>query len=73
MREQQHATVADYFAVIRRRAWVVVLAVAITTGSAIYISSREHPAFAATAQVLVNPNDDPVGSGKCPKRCAGPV
>ena len=64
MREQQHATVADYFAVIRRRAWVVVLAVAITTGSAIYISSREHPAYAATAQVLVNPNDDLVsGAG----------
>jgi polysaccharide biosynthesis transport protein len=64
VREEQHATVADYFAVVRRRWWIIVLAVAITTGSAIFISAREHAAYAATSQVLVNPNDDLVsGAG----------
>jgi succinoglycan biosynthesis transport protein ExoP len=62
--EERHATVADYFAVIRRRAWIIVLAVLITTGSAVAISSRQHAVYAATAQVLVNPNDDLVsGAG----------
>ncbi len=64
MRQEQHATVADYFAVVRRRWWIIVLAVAITAGSAIFISAREHAAYAATSQVLVNPNDDLVsGAG----------
>ena len=64
MGEERHATLADYFAVLRRRAWIIVLAVLITTGSAVYISSRQHAVYAATSQVLVNPNDDLVsGAG----------
>jgi polysaccharide biosynthesis transport protein len=41
----------DYLRVLRRRAWVVVLAVLIAVGSSVALSLAQTPQYAATAQV----------------------
>ena len=56
MAEQRLTTLSDYVGVLRRRLWVVVLAVVIAVGAAYFVSSRQTPAYEATAQVNVGAN-----------------
>src|SRR6476661_7015172 len=52
----QQATLADYIEVLRRRKWIVVIAVLLTTASAIAYSSQQAKRFQSSAQVFVNPS-----------------
>ena len=56
MGNHQQATLADYVDVLRRRKWVVVIAILLTTASAIAYSSRQAKQFQSSAQVFVNPS-----------------
>ena len=47
---------AEYLAVLRRRKWLFLVAVVLTTGSAIFFASREPKRYEAFSQVLVNPD-----------------
>jgi polysaccharide biosynthesis transport protein len=49
--EQRLTTLSDYLGALRRRFWLLILAVVIATGSAYVFSSRETPAYQATSQV----------------------
>ena len=49
-------TLADYLAVVRRRKWLILLALVLTTGSALFFSSRQPKMYRASAQVLLNPD-----------------
>jgi polysaccharide biosynthesis transport protein len=49
--EQRLTTLSDYLGALRRRLWLLILAVVIATGSAYVFSSRQTPAYQATAQV----------------------
>jgi polysaccharide biosynthesis transport protein len=51
--EQRLTTLSDYLAVLRRRLWIVVLAIVIAVAAAYVVSSRETPAYQAEAQVNV--------------------
>ena len=55
MGNHQQATLADYIEVLRRRKWIVVIAVLLTTASAIAYSSQQAKRFQSSAQVFVNP------------------
>jgi capsular exopolysaccharide synthesis family protein len=49
--EQRLTTLSDYLGALRRRLWLLILAVVVAAGSAYVFSSRETPAYRATAQV----------------------
>src|SRR6478752_6096970 len=50
------STLADYLAVLRRQAWILVLAMVVTTASAAAFSTRQARLYQATAQIFVNPD-----------------
>ena len=56
MATQQQMTLAEYLAVVRRRKWLIIIAVLVSTGSALFFSSRQAKLYEASAQVLVNPD-----------------
>src|SRR5262249_11912012 len=47
-------TVADYFAIIRRRKWAVIVPPIVAGVAAFFVSSSQSPLYRATAQMLVN-------------------
>jgi tyrosine-protein kinase len=49
--EQRLTTLSDYLGALRRRLWLLILAVVIATGSAFVFSSRQTPAYRAAAEV----------------------
>jgi succinoglycan biosynthesis transport protein ExoP len=49
--EQRLTTLSDYLGALRRRLWLLVLAVVIAVGSAYVFSSRQTPAYRAESQV----------------------
>jgi capsular exopolysaccharide synthesis family protein len=51
--EQRLTTLSDYLGVLRRRIWIVILAIVIAVGAAYLVSSRQTPAYEATSQVNV--------------------
>ena len=53
MAEQRLTTLSDYLGVLRRRIWIVILAIVIAVGAAYLVSSRQTPAYEATSQVNV--------------------
>lgn len=53
MAEQRLTTLSDYLGVLRRRIWIVILAIVIAVGAAWLVSSRQTPAYEATSQVNV--------------------
>jgi polysaccharide biosynthesis transport protein len=61
--EQRLTTLSDYVGVLRRRIWILVVAVVVAVGAAFLVSSRETPAYEATAQVLVGANPTTVLTG----------
>jgi polysaccharide biosynthesis transport protein len=58
--EQRLTTLSDYVGVLRRRIWIVLVAVVVAVGAAYFVSSRETPAYEATAEVNIGANS--VGS-----------
>lgn len=56
MAEQRLTTLSDYLGVLRRRLWVVVLAIVIAVAAAYIVSSRETPAYEASSEVNVGGN-----------------
>ncbi|HEX3328588.1 MAG TPA: polysaccharide biosynthesis tyrosine autokinase [Gaiellales bacterium] len=53
MAEQRLTTLSDYLGVLRRRIWIVILAIVIAVGAAYLVSSRQTPAYEASSQVNV--------------------
>ncbi|HKV68858.1 MAG TPA: polysaccharide biosynthesis tyrosine autokinase [Gaiellales bacterium] len=53
MAEQRLTTLSDYLGVLRRRIWIVILAIVIAVGAAYLVSSRQTPAYEATSEVNV--------------------
>jgi succinoglycan biosynthesis transport protein ExoP len=51
--EQRLTTLSDYLGVLRRRLWIVILAIVIAVAAAYVVSSRETPAYKATSEVNV--------------------
>jgi len=51
--EQRLSTLSDYLGVLRRRLWIVILAVVIAVGAAYLVSSRQTPAYEATSEVNI--------------------
>jgi polysaccharide biosynthesis transport protein len=51
------ATARDYFRVLARRKWVVLLAVALLPLTAILVSARQDALYEAKAEVLLNPQN----------------
>ena len=51
MAEQRLTTLSDYLGALRRRFWILILAVLVAAGSAYVFSSRQTPAYEATSQV----------------------
>ncbi len=56
MVEQRLTTLSDYVGVLRRRLWILVLAIVVAVGAAYLVSSRETPAYRAEAQVQIGAN-----------------
>ena len=45
----------DYIRILRKRWWIIVVAVVLTAGSAVVFSELQHPQYTSTAEVIVNP------------------
>lgn len=56
MAEQRLTTLSDYLGVLRRRLWIVILAIVVAVGAAYLVSSRQTPAYEATSEVNVGGN-----------------
>jgi succinoglycan biosynthesis transport protein ExoP len=54
--EQRLTTLSDYLGVLRRRLWIVILAIVVAVAAAYVVSSRETPAYKAEAQVQIGAN-----------------
>jgi len=54
--EQRLTTLSDYLGVLRRRLWIVILAIVVAVGAAYLVSSRQTPAYEATSEVNVGGN-----------------
>jgi polysaccharide biosynthesis transport protein len=54
--EQRLTTLSDYVGVLRRRIWILVLAVVVAVAAAYVVSSRQTPAYKAEAQVQIGAN-----------------
>jgi capsular exopolysaccharide synthesis family protein len=50
-------TITDYFSVVRRYKWVIILAVLVVPTVAYFVSSRESKVYRASAEVLLNRQD----------------
>ena len=46
---------SDYVRILRKRWWIIVVAVVVTAGSAILFSEIQYPQYTSTAEVIVNP------------------
>jgi tyrosine-protein kinase len=55
--EQRLTTLSDYVGVLRRRIWILAVAVVVAVGAAYFVSSRETPAYKAEAQVQIGANN----------------
>ncbi len=45
----------DYVRILRKRWWIVVVAIALTAGSAVVFSEMQHPQYTSTAEVIISP------------------
>ena len=60
--ESERHTLAAYLAVIRRRKWIILGAIVVTTASAVFFSVRQTKLYEANAEVLVNPDASIIAS-----------
>jgi capsular polysaccharide biosynthesis protein len=45
----------DYIRILRKRWWIILVAVAFTAGSAYVFSKTQHPQYTSTAEVIIEP------------------
>ena len=45
----------DYIRILRKRWWIIVVAVALTSGSALVFSKLQHPEYTSTAEIVIEP------------------
>ena len=45
----------DYIRILRKRWWIIVVAVALTAGSALVFSELQHPEYTSTAEIVIEP------------------
>ena len=45
----------DYVRILRKRWWIIVVAVVLTAGSAVVFSELQHPQYTSTAEVIISP------------------
>ncbi len=45
----------DYVRILRKRWWIIVVAVALTAGSAFLFSKLQHPEYTSTAEIVIEP------------------
>ncbi|MGD2165118.1 MAG: Wzz/FepE/Etk N-terminal domain-containing protein [Anaerolineae bacterium] len=45
----------DYVRILRKRWWIIVVAVVLTAGSAVIFSELQHPQYTSTAEVIISP------------------
>ena len=45
---------SDYVRILRKRWWIIVVAVVLTAGSAVLFSEIQYPQYTSTAEVIVN-------------------
>lgn len=48
-------TLNDYVRILRKRWWIIVVAVVLTAGSAVVFSELQHPQYTSTAEVIISP------------------
>jgi receptor protein-tyrosine kinase len=46
---------SDYVRILRKRWWIIIVAVGLTAGSAVLFSELQHPQYTSTAEVIINP------------------
>jgi capsular polysaccharide biosynthesis protein len=46
---------SDYVRILRKRWWIIVVAIILTAGSAVLFSELQHPQYTSTAEVIINP------------------
>jgi len=46
---------SDYVRVLRKRWWIIVVAVVLTAGSTVLFSEIQYPQYTSTAEVIINP------------------
>lgn len=59
---------AEYFRIILKRGWIIVLLVVIATGVAYYLSARQIPVYRATQTVLILPSRADLGLAEATNR-----
>lgn len=47
--------IGDYIRILRERWWIIVVAVALTAGSALVFSKLQHPEYTSTAEIIIEP------------------
>jgi len=45
----------DYIRILRKRWWVIIVAVALTAGSALVFSKLQHPEYTSSAEIVIEP------------------
>jgi len=45
----------DYMRIMRKRWWIIVVAIAFTAGSAFVFSKLQHPEYTSTAEIIIEP------------------
>ena len=45
----------DYMRILRKRWWIIVVAIAFTAGSAFVFSKLQHPEYTSTAEIIIEP------------------
>ncbi len=45
----------DYVRILRKRWWIIVVALVLTAGSAVVFSRLQHPQYTSTAEVIISP------------------
>ncbi|MDY7077833.1 MAG: Wzz/FepE/Etk N-terminal domain-containing protein [Chloroflexota bacterium] len=45
----------DYTRILQKRWWIIVVAVALTAGSALVFSELQHPEYTSTAEIIIEP------------------
>jgi len=45
----------DYVRILRKRWWIIAVAVVLTAGSAVVFSELQHPEYTSTAEVIISP------------------
>jgi receptor protein-tyrosine kinase len=45
----------DYVRILRKRWWIIVVAVVLTAGSALVFSKLQHPEYTSTAEIVIEP------------------